>query len=64
MDKTYMCVYAILLFISLFVIAKNVDALQCETDADCPQIPNLHPIVYRCLNNNCILDRGDLNDRV
>lgn len=36
-------------------------AINCETDADCPQVPILHPMVmvYKCMNNNCVFDRGE-----
>ncbi|CAL5199499.1 unnamed protein product [Lathyrus oleraceus] len=61
MDKILMFVYVIVLFLLLFLVEKNVDAINCETDADCPQVPILHPMVmvYRCMNNNCVFDRGE-----
>nr|QQO74637.1 nodule-specific cysteine-rich peptide G21 [Pisum sativum] len=59
MDKILMFVYVIVLFLLLFLVENNVDAINCETDADCPQIPILHPMVYRCINYNCVFDRGE-----
>ncbi|RHN56188.1 putative Late nodulin [Medicago truncatula] len=48
-------VYAMILFISLFLVAMNVDAyVECETDADCQ--PNMckWPFIVQCYKNVCI----------
>ncbi|KEH42094.1 putative Late nodulin [Medicago truncatula] len=50
MDKTIKFVYAMILFISMFLAARNVDAyLKCKTVHDCPK----SQVVYRCVGNYC-----------
>nr|QQO74618.1 nodule-specific cysteine-rich peptide G02 [Pisum sativum] len=52
MVKTIKFVYALILFLFIIFIAKNVDALQdCKVDADCPQ--NSWTRIYRCIENKC-----------
>ncbi|AES68838.1 putative Late nodulin [Medicago truncatula] len=47
-------VYAITLFIFLFLIANNIeDDIFCITDNDCP--PNTLVQRYRCINGKCNL---------
>ncbi|AES68847.1 putative Late nodulin [Medicago truncatula] len=45
-------VYAIILFIFLFLVAKNVKGyVVCRTVDDCP--PDTRDLRYRCLNGKC-----------
>ncbi|AES97658.1 putative Late nodulin [Medicago truncatula] len=51
MTKTLKFVYSIILFITLFLVAKNVDALKkCITFEDCPISKTR---VYKCLHGEC-----------
>ncbi|CAJ2636519.1 unnamed protein product [Trifolium pratense] len=50
MVKTLMFVYTMILFLSLFIVAKKVDAqLRCKFDIDCSRVENLYPMIYRCI---------------
>ncbi|KEH33005.1 Nodule Cysteine-Rich (NCR) secreted peptide [Medicago truncatula] len=52
MAKTLKFVYVIVLFLSLFLAAKNIDALPvCQTAADCPE--GTRGRTYKCINNKC-----------
>nr|AFK36575.1 unknown [Medicago truncatula] len=61
MAKTLKFVYVIVLFLSLFLAAKNIDgrvsynsfiALPvCQTAADCPE--GTRGRTYKCTNNKC-----------
>ncbi|CAJ2648467.1 unnamed protein product [Trifolium pratense] len=58
MVKTIKFVYVVLLFLSLLLVIKNVDALRCDTDDDCPKIrkPDVH-YIWRCIDNMCNLSK-------
>ncbi|RHN70401.1 putative Late nodulin [Medicago truncatula] len=59
MTKTLKFFYAMILFLSLFLVAKEIEG--CEDDSDCPQIFNFHPFICKCINNECekvILQKG------
>ncbi|AES77508.1 putative Late nodulin [Medicago truncatula] len=52
MPKSLKFVYTMILFIFLFLITKNVDALHdCEYDDDCPKSTSKR--TYRCINKKC-----------
>ncbi|AES97768.1 Nodule Cysteine-Rich (NCR) secreted peptide [Medicago truncatula] len=58
MAKTIKFVYTMILFLSLFIVAKEVHAYPgCETDAECPKIYELYPLIYKCENKFCILSQ-------
>ncbi|KEH28040.1 putative Late nodulin [Medicago truncatula] len=51
MTKTYKFVYAMILFLYIFQIARNVDAnFECKSTNDCPKSVLR---VWRCINNYC-----------
>ncbi|AES61002.1 putative Late nodulin [Medicago truncatula] len=51
MAKTLKFVYAMILFIYIFLVIKNTEAYPpCETVADCPES---YFRIYRCENNFC-----------
>ncbi|AES98048.1 putative Late nodulin [Medicago truncatula] len=56
MAKTLNFVCAMILFISLFLVSKNVALyiIECKTDADCP-ISKLNMYNWRCIKSSCHL---------
>ncbi|KEH33037.1 putative Late nodulin [Medicago truncatula] len=49
---THKLVYAIILFIFLFLVANNVEGyILCKTVNDCP--PNTRNLRYRCIDGKC-----------
>ncbi|KEH42093.1 putative Late nodulin [Medicago truncatula] len=52
MAKTLKVMYTMVLFFSLFLVAKNVDAyVWCETVEDCFKSQYF---IFDCINNQCI----------
>lgn len=45
-----------ILFISLFLVARGEEIIiiKCQTAKDCPDIYNLFPLVYKCIDNICV----------
>lgn len=61
MAKICNFVYIMILFLSLHIFSKEVDAQRtCKTDADCPKIANLYPTIYKCINGICRLSEAKL----
>ncbi|CAL5196781.1 unnamed protein product [Lathyrus oleraceus] len=55
MDKTLKCIYVMVLFLSIFLVVKKVDALyKCENVEDCPQLYEFTTIDYKCILGTCI----------
>ncbi|AES98049.1 putative Late nodulin [Medicago truncatula] len=56
MAKTLNFMFALILFISLFLVSKNVaiDIFVCQTDADCPK-SELSMYTWKCIDNECNL---------
>ncbi|CAJ2648471.1 unnamed protein product [Trifolium pratense] len=62
MAKTLQFICALILFLFLFFIAKEVDGqTKCQTHRDCPKIsnvnpsiPDLQPSFYKCIENMCV----------
>lgn len=55
MAKTFEFVYAMIIFILLFLVEKNVVAylkFECKTDDDC-QKSQLKTYVWKCVKNEC-----------
>nr|QQO74688.1 nodule-specific cysteine-rich peptide L20 [Lens culinaris] len=56
MTTTLKFIYVAIQFLFFFLIAKEVDAqIDCTTSDDCPKIPNLFPMIFRCINHRCII---------
>nr|CAB96474.1 late nodulin [Vicia faba] len=63
MTKSLKLCYAIVLFISLFLIVKKIDGepnlmtgyIKCKVDEDCPTL--LVMSAYKCIDNLCKLFR-------
>nr|QQO74619.1 nodule-specific cysteine-rich peptide G03 [Pisum sativum] len=55
MAKTFNFVYALILFLFLFLIAKNIEANnECTTDFDCPKsIVCMLPYKWKCVGSYC-----------
>ncbi|CAL5201181.1 unnamed protein product [Lathyrus oleraceus] len=55
MTKTLKFLSAIILFFSLILLSKETEEIRikCVTDADCPAIRHLYPLVYKCIKNLC-----------
>ncbi|AES97921.2 Nodule Cysteine-Rich (NCR) secreted peptide [Medicago truncatula] len=54
MTTTLKFVYAIILFISLFLHALNAaENIECEVDADCPK-SQVNSFVIKCIKNLCL----------
>ncbi|RHN56570.1 putative Late nodulin [Medicago truncatula] len=51
-------VYAMILFLPLFLVITEVDGVDiyCETDADCPQITDWFYVV-KCVDHKCELTK-------
>ncbi|AES97770.1 putative Late nodulin [Medicago truncatula] len=61
MAKIFNFVYVMILFLSLHIFLKEVDAQRtCKTDADCPKIPSLYPTIYKCLDGICRFSEAKL----
>nr|ABD28310.1 Late nodulin [Medicago truncatula]ABS31394.1 nodule-specific cysteine-rich peptide 96 [Medicago truncatula]AFK47261.1 unknown [Medicago truncatula] len=53
MARTLKFVYAVILFLSLFLVAKGDDVkIKCVVAANCPDL--MYPLVYKCLNGICV----------
>ncbi|KEH30135.1 putative Late nodulin [Medicago truncatula] len=52
MAKTLKFVYAMIIFLSLFLMATNIDSalIECQIDDDCPPIKFAK---YLCINYKC-----------
>nr|CAA45227.1 nodulin [Pisum sativum] len=61
MAKILKCVfvYAIILVFFLLLIAENVHGakVKCKKNGDCPKLPHMFPIIYRCYQQECTLVR-------
>ncbi|KEH33901.1 putative Late nodulin [Medicago truncatula] len=55
MAKTLQFVYYMILCISLFLVAKNINAIHCNDVNDCP--PDISNPFVRCESNRCIYSR-------
>ncbi|CAJ2648300.1 unnamed protein product [Trifolium pratense] len=56
MAKTLKHVYTWILFLSLFLIAKEVVAyFKCLDSYDCPKVPDEKTFLYECINYRCEL---------
>nr|QQO74661.1 nodule-specific cysteine-rich peptide G45 [Pisum sativum] len=54
MTETFKFIYVIILFLTLFLVAKTVDEFfYCEKDFACPPILFLK---HMCMNNRCVYD--------
>ncbi|AES88663.1 putative Late nodulin [Medicago truncatula] len=51
MAKVYMFVYALIIFVSPFLLATFRTRLPCEKDDDCPEA--FLPPVMKCVNRFC-----------
>ncbi|CAJ2648509.1 unnamed protein product [Trifolium pratense] len=52
MAKTLTFAYAVILFLFLFFVARNIDALiPCKNDSDCPD--STYTRTFRCVNKVC-----------
>ncbi|KAL5061798.1 hypothetical protein RYX36_023535 [Vicia faba] len=55
MDKTFKFIYVMVLFLSIFMVVKKVDALyKCEKVEDCPQLYEFTTIDYKCILGTCV----------
>ncbi|KEH33900.1 putative Late nodulin [Medicago truncatula] len=55
MARTLQFVYYMILCFSVFLFAKNIDALHCNNDNECP--PSTWKPFVRCKMNRCIYSR-------
>ncbi|AES95489.1 Nodule Cysteine-Rich (NCR) secreted peptide [Medicago truncatula] len=60
MTKTLGIVYAIILFISLFLVLQNTEFedyyyIECQRDFDCPQL-NSEIFAFKCIEKLCKLE--------
>ncbi|CAJ2673605.1 unnamed protein product [Trifolium pratense] len=64
MAKAMKFIYAIIIFISIFIIATNVHAFnECSEDDDCPKAMCFKGYVAKCINNSrcaCVDEDDDL----
>ncbi|AES71993.1 putative Late nodulin [Medicago truncatula] len=59
MARTLQFVYVMILFFSLFLVAKGDDVkIKCVSAIDCMDLFNLLPIVYKCINNICVYEQS------
>ncbi|AES98041.1 Nodule Cysteine-Rich (NCR) secreted peptide [Medicago truncatula] len=56
MAKTFEFVYAMIIFILLFLVENNFAAyiIECQTDDDCPK-SQLEMFAWKCVKNGCHL---------
>lgn len=56
MAKTLKFIYIWILFLSLFLIVKEVVAyFKCLNKDDCPEVPNEKAFIYECISYRCEL---------
>ncbi|AES98045.1 putative Late nodulin [Medicago truncatula] len=51
MAKFSMFVYALINFLSLFLVETAITNIRCVSDDDCPKV--IKPLVMKCIGNYC-----------
>ncbi|AES97757.1 Nodule Cysteine-Rich (NCR) secreted peptide [Medicago truncatula] len=54
MTKIIKFVYALVLFLSLFIVSQAAqnDWMKCKTDDECPKVSN-PPLYFKCIDRGC-----------